>query len=82
MTDRWYFHLYLALAKQTSRYDVVLWGVGLPGFHVNETLATNLERWFVDPKFDVVFTTWSYHRTLVDVEPWKNWYYTSAYADV
>jgi len=81
MTDRWYFHMYLALAKKTERYNVLMWGVGLPGFHYNETLAVNMKRWFVDPKFDVVITTWNYHRTLLGVETWKNYYYSSSWAD-
>ena len=73
MTDRWSFHLYLALAAKRSDYHVLLWGVGLPGFNTNETLSANVLRWFVDPKLDVVVTTWNFHRTFIGNETWKDW---------
>lgn len=79
MTDRWQFHLYLALSKQVQDYHVICWGMGLPGFHINETLAENIHRWFVDPTFDVIITTWNYHRSYLGLEAWKDWKYSSMY---
>lgn len=62
MTDRWIFHTYMALTN-TNEYEVILWGIGMPGFHLNETTKQNIQRWFVDPLFDIVITSWPYHTT-------------------
>lgn len=62
MTDRWMFHTYMALANH-EKYDVTLWGIGMPGFNEHESTRQNIERWFVDPTFDVVVTSWTYHST-------------------
>jgi len=61
-TDRWSFHLFLGLQAQPE-YDVLLWGVGFPGFASNETTSQNIMRWFQDPVFDVLVSTWNFHRT-------------------
>ena len=78
MTDRWSFHFYLALASKRLNYHVVLWGIGLPGFNTNETLNANINRWFLDPRLDVVITTWNFHRTFVGHDTWKDWRFSSS----
>ena len=82
MTDRWNFHMYLGLAARPRQYTTILWGVGMPGFNVNETLGDNIERWFQDPDMDVVVTTWNFHRTYVGVETWRDWKFSTMYADL
>lgn len=82
MTDRWNFHMYLGLASQPLKYRAIMWGVGMPGFHVNETLRDNILRWFQDPHLDVVVTTWNYHRTYRGHETWRDWKFSSMYADM
>jgi hypothetical protein len=67
LPDRWYFEFYQALHSQPS-YDVIMWGTGMPGFRNNETTRENVLRWFIYPNFDIVHTTWTYQRTLRDVE--------------
>ena len=79
MTDRWSFHFFLAMASSRKDFHVLLWGVGLPGFNTNETLAENVIRWFVDPSIDIIVSTWNFHRCHKGIEPWKNWKLASNY---
>jgi hypothetical protein len=67
LPDRWYFEFYQALHSQ-PRYQVIMWGTGMPGFSNNETTRENILRWFIYPNFDIVHTTWTYQRTLRGVE--------------
>ena len=67
LSDRWYFELYMGLATQPD-VDAVMWGVGMPGFRDELTTKENLMRWFADPEFDIVHSTWTYQRTIRGVE--------------
>jgi len=78
ITDRWSFHLFLALASRKD-FNVLLWGVGLPGFNANETLSENVIRWFVAPSIDIIVSTWNFHRCHLGIEPWKNWKLATSY---
>ena len=57
LNDRWYFEFYQALASQHN-VDIVMWGVGMPGFRDEDTTRDNILNWFVDPVFDIVHSTW------------------------
>ena len=57
LNDRWYFELYKAMASQPN-LNMVMWGVGMPGFRDEDTTRDNILNWFVDPVFDVVHSTW------------------------
>jgi hypothetical protein len=62
MMDRWFFALYLAM-NSIRNFEVIIWGTGFPGFNDNHSTKENIERWFEDPNFDVIQTTWTYQRT-------------------
>ena len=63
MLDRWQFHTYLALCR-SELFEVTLWGIGMPGFSYHETTDQNIRRWFQDPRFDIIFTTWIYNQNI------------------
>lgn len=65
MMDRWMYQFYIALAKDDN-YDVTIWGVGMPGFNNSQTTSENINRWFLNTKFDIVHTTWPYFISVRD----------------
>ena len=67
LSDRWYFELYMAMASQPG-VEAVMWGVGMPGFRDDQTTRQNMMRWFTDPEFDIVHSTWTYQRTVRGIE--------------
>lgn len=67
LSDRWYFELYMAMASQPG-VEAIMWGVGMPGFRDEQTTRQNMMRWFTDPEFDVVHSTWTYQRTIRGIE--------------
>ena len=53
-----YFHI------TTYAQEIVMWGVGMPGFRDEQTTMENMRRWFAEPIFDIVHSTWPYQRAI------------------
>ena len=48
----------------TYAQEIVMWGVGMPGFRDEQTTMENMRRWFAEPIFDIVHSTWPYQRAI------------------